>query len=144
MRAWAINCGVPLVCAFPWESVIYDRDGSLCAQAGTLTTTVQFGYHSPWITCSLNFRRRIYHLDDNQLRLPELCKKYGGSMDIRLMERDGRMMLTAQSPEINLDAIESEFGLIPLQTYLRDSRAMVQRFTQIAEKFCTQSRKKRV
>ncbi|MFH1477399.1 MAG: carbon-nitrogen hydrolase family protein [Verrucomicrobiota bacterium] len=128
MRAWAINCGVPLVCAFPWESVIYDRDGSTLAKAGSLTTTVRFGHHPSWIVCRLNFRSRIYHLDGNQNRLGGLLSRYGAKLDIRLMERDGRFMLTACADDIDLDQFEREFELVPLQEFLRASRSKNERY----------------
>ena len=124
MRNWAINCGVPLICAFPWESVIYERDGSTLAKAGSLTSTVGLGYHVPWIACTLNLKRRIYHLDENQKRLKELTDRYGSEVDVCLMERDGRMMLTICTDELDWDHIERDLGLVPLQTYLRNSRDM--------------------
>lgn len=127
MRAWALNCGVPLVCSFPWESVIYDRDGSTLAKAGSLTTTVQFGHHPLWIASTLNFRRRIYHLDFNQSHLPELRARYGAKVNILTMERDARMMLTANDDGVDLDAVEKEFALLPLQTYLREAYAANQK-----------------
>lgn len=123
MRAWAIHCGVPLVCAFPWESVLYDRDGGVIAKAGTLTTTVQFGHHPRWLAATLNFRSRIYHLDYNQERLKDLRARYGAQVDVRTMERDGRFMLTARADDVNLDAVDRELGLTPLQAYLRNARA---------------------
>jgi predicted amidohydrolase len=123
MRYWAFNCGVPLVCAFPWESVIYDRDGTLLAEAGTYTTTVKFGHHSPWIAHSLDFQSRVYHLDGNQVRLKEIAARYGGKVDIRLIVHDARMMVTVVSDDIDIDHLEQEMGLVPLQTYLRESRA---------------------
>ena len=117
MRNWAINCGVPLICAFPWESVIYDRDGSTLARAGSLTSTVRLGYHVPWVACTLNLRRRSYMLNENQERLKELMERYGSKVDVRLMERDGRMMLTICADELDWDHIERELGLVPLQTF---------------------------
>lgn len=123
MYAWAIHCGVPLVCAFPCESVIYDRDGGILAKAGSLTTTVQFGHHPRWIAATLSFRSRIYHLDYNQEHFTALRARYGATVDIRTMERDGRFMLSTRSDGVDLDALERELGLTPLQTYLRDSRA---------------------
>lgn len=122
MESWAFNCGVPLVCAFPWESVIYDRDGCLLAKAGTQTSTVKFGFHSDWIACSLDFQSRIYHLDGNQLKLKEIHAKYGGQIDVRLMVRDARMKISAVSDEVTIEQVEQEFGLVPLQKYLRESR----------------------
>ncbi|MHB9071492.1 MAG: carbon-nitrogen hydrolase family protein [Sedimentisphaerales bacterium] len=123
MQSWAFNCGVPLVCAFPWESVIYDRDGSILAKAGTETSTVRFDFHPRWIACSLNFQSRIYHLDENQNKLKDIMTRYGNKIDIRLMVWDARMMITVVSEEIDIDQIEKAFGLLPLQEYLRESRA---------------------
>ena len=122
MRAWAINCAVPMVCAFPWESVIYDRDGGVLAKAGSLTTTVQFGHHPRWIAATLNFRSRVYHLDYNQEHLKELRARYGTKVDVRTMEREGRFMITARDGDLDLDAVEHELKLTPLQAYLRKAR----------------------
>lgn len=123
MRYWAIHCGVPLVCAFPWESVIYNRDGAILAEAGTHTDTIRFGNHSPWIACNLNFQSRIYHLDENQIKLKEIAAHYGGKLDIRLMVRDARMMITVISGDIEIEQMEKDMQLVPLQKYLRESRA---------------------
>jgi predicted amidohydrolase len=123
VRAWAINCAVPLVCAFPWESVIYERDGSVLAKAGGLTTTVQFGHHPRWIAATVSFRSRVYHLDGNQERMKELCARYGALVDVRTMERDGRFMVTVRGGDVDLDDLERRLGLTPLQTYLRAARA---------------------
>ena len=122
MRFWAFSCGVPLVCAFPWESVIYDRDGTTLAVGGSETSTIRLGFHSHWIACSVNFQSRIYHLDGNQLKLKDLNKKYGRKIDIRLMVRDARMMITAMSDDIEIDQLEKDEGLVGLQKYLRESR----------------------
>ena len=123
MSNWAFNCGVPMVCAFPWESAIYDRDGSILAKAGTMTDTVRFGHHSAWIACNINFQSRVYHLDRNQDRLKKIVARYGGKVDVRLMVRDARMMITIVSDDIEIDQLEQEVGLVPLQQYLRESRA---------------------
>lgn len=122
MRGWALNCGVPLVCAFPWESVIYDRDGSVPTRAGSLTTTVRFGHHPKWIAARLDMRRRIYHLDGNQMLLEKLTARYAQELQIRLMVQDGRMMISYGAGIGDIEAIEHEFNLVPLQDYLRESR----------------------
>lgn len=123
IRNWAINCGVPLICSFPWESVIYDRDGSELVRAGTDTSTVRFGFHPAWIAATISFRSRIYHLDNNQPRLPDLIRRYGYCTDIRLMVRQGRMMITCHSDDIGIEEVERELGLTALQQYLRVSRS---------------------
>lgn len=122
MRQWAITAGVPLVCAFPWESALYDRDGSLLAVGGTKTDTVRFGHHRPWIAWTLNLQSRVYHLDFNQEKLPELAARYGGKVEVRLSVRDARFLLSAVAEEVDLDVVEQELGLVPLQDYLRASR----------------------
>ena len=126
MRNWAVNCGVPLVCSFPWESVIYDRDGSVLARAGTETSTFRLGNHPPWIACSLNLHSRVYHLDGNQACLKKLAARFGSAVDLRLMVRDGRMMITTVAADLELEKLEREMGLVPLQDYLRASRAMAE------------------
>ncbi|OHB58861.1 MAG: hypothetical protein A2Y12_00390 [Planctomycetes bacterium GWF2_42_9] len=122
MEFWAFSSGVPLICAFPWESIIYDRDGNILIQAGTRTSTVEFGFHPRWIACTLNLESRIYHLDGNQLILKELFARYGGKIDVKLMEHDGRMMITVVSEDIDIDQLEQEIHILPLQKYLRESR----------------------
>jgi predicted amidohydrolase len=124
MRSWAYNCGVPLIASFPWESVIYDRDGTTLAKGGTETSTMNLGFHNLWITSSINLNKRIYHLDKNQLKLKDISAKYGSQIDIKLLQKDGRFMLTGVSDKLTVDEVEKEFGLVPLQDYLRDSRAM--------------------
>lgn len=122
MRHWAMACGVPLVCAFPWESVVYDRDGTVLAVAGTEISTLRLGFHPPWIVCSVDFRSRIYHLDFNQDRLKELLARHGADVDVQLMVREGRMRIRAVSDDVDLDRLEQDLGLVPVQKYLRDSR----------------------
>lgn len=122
ISAWALNCGVPLVCAFPWKSVIYDRDGSILADGGTWTTTVRFGNHPAWIAHTLNMQSRIYHLDYNQAKIAEMMDRYGSGLDIRLAVEEARMQVTATSGELSIERVEREMELIPLQSYLADTR----------------------
>ena len=122
MQSWAVNCGVPLVVAFPWESVIYDRDGSILADGGTWTTTVRFGFHPAWVARDLNMQSRIYHLDYNQTKILEMGKKYGDKIDIRLMVREARMQITVLSDELDIDRLEREMQIVPLGEYLLNTR----------------------
>jgi len=69
-------------------------------------------------------QKRIYHLDTNQDKLKEIAKRYSDTLDIRLMTHDGRFMLTSVSDAVDLDQVDQEMDLIPLQKYLRDSRAL--------------------
>ncbi len=56
-----------------------------------------------------------------------MAARYGKKVDVRLMLRDGRMMITSVSEDVGLDRLEREMGLVPLQEYLRDSRARAER-----------------
>ena len=122
IAGWAMNCGVPLVCAFPWESVIYDGDGRILAEGGTWTSTVRFGYHPEWIVSDLDMQSRVFHLDENQTRLSDLYTKYGSDLDVRLMVREARMRITVRSDTLNINDVQEQFGLVPLQAYLSNSR----------------------
>ncbi len=124
---WAFNCGVPMVCAYPGEAMVYDRDGHVLAEAGTRTTTVGSGFHPQWVAHTLNLQSRIYHLDYNQDKLPALRERYGRTLNIRLLERDGRMLITVLSDALGIDQVEQAMGLLPLQTYLAETRALADR-----------------
>ncbi len=123
ISSWALTSGVPLVCAFPWEAVIYDRDGSTLAIGGSRTSTVIFGHHPLWIASDVNMQSRIYHLDGNQLKLPDIMKKYGSKIDCQLMVREARMRITMVSEDLDIDQLENEFGLVGWQKYVSDTRA---------------------
>ena len=124
VRNWALNCGVPLIGSFPWESVVYDRDGSVIVKGGTDTSTFRLGHHPAWIACDIDFRRRVYHLDKTQEKLKEISARYGAMVDVRLMVDDGRMMITSISDDMNLDQLEQEMSLVGIQEYLVKSRAL--------------------
>jgi len=124
---WALTCGVPLVCAFPWEAVIYDRDGSTMAIGGSRTATVLFGHHPPWIARELDMQSRIYHLDQNQLKLSDMMGKYGRKIDYQLMVREARVRITVRSEELDIEQLEKEFGLVGWQQYISETRAMADR-----------------
>jgi predicted amidohydrolase len=123
IQFWALSCGVPLICSSPWESVIYNRDGSVLAAAGAETSTVKFGFHPDWIACTLDYQSRIYHLDDNQLKLREIFSSCGSKIDVRLIVKDARMMITVISEDLEIEQLERKFGLVPIQQYLRQSRS---------------------
>ncbi|MCX5642029.1 MAG: carbon-nitrogen hydrolase family protein [Candidatus Omnitrophica bacterium] len=124
MQSWALTCGVPLVVSFPWESVIYDRDGSILADGGTWTSTIKSGYHPAWVAQEINMQSRIYHLDYNQLKINELGQKYGNKIDIRLIVREARFRITVLSDTLDIDQIEKEMDLLPLQRYITEGRAL--------------------
>ena len=60
--------------------------------------------------------------DFNQDRLKELLARHGADVDVQLMVREGRMRITAVSDDMDLDRLEQDLGLVPVQQYLRDSR----------------------
>jgi predicted amidohydrolase len=122
MASWALMCGVPLISTFPWESAIYDRDGSMLADGGTWTSTVRFGYHPAWICCDLDMQSRIYHLADNQEKLSEIRAKYGRKVDIRLMVREAHMLITVRDNDLCIEDLESDMRLVPLYDYIVNAR----------------------
>jgi predicted amidohydrolase len=124
---WAFNCGVPVVCAYPNDAVVYDRDGRLLAEAAARTSTVGAGFHPLWVAHTLDLQSRIYHLDYNQDKLPALRERYGRGLNLQLFERDGRFRLTVVSGELDIACIEQEMGFIPLQTYIAETRALADR-----------------
>lgn len=124
ISAWSLHCGVPLIAAFPWEAVIYDRDGNMLAEGGSWTTTIRFGFHPAWITCQLDMQSRIYHLDYNQSKITDMHARYGSKLDIRLMVKEARMLITAVSDDVSIEQVEREMELMPLQEYLVETRAL--------------------
>jgi predicted amidohydrolase len=127
---WALTCGVPLVCAFPWEAVIYDRDGGTLAIGGRRTCTVLFWHHPPWIARDLDMQSRVYHLDGNQTKLSDVMNKYGSQIDFQLMVREARVRITVASDDLDIDEVEKEFGLVGWQQYISETRAMADRTRQ--------------
>lgn len=124
MQNWALTCGVPLIVAFPWESVIYDRDGSILADGGTWTSTIKLGNHPAWIAKDINMQSRIYHLDYNQVKISELGHKYGNKIEVRLIVREARFQITVVSDTLDIDQLEKEMDLLPLQRYIMETRAL--------------------
>jgi len=68
-------------------------------------------------------RSRVYHLDGNQEKLGALAARYGSTVDVRVMVRDGRMLLSAAGGA-DIERVERELGLTPLQEYLRAGRSL--------------------
>jgi predicted amidohydrolase len=123
MQNWALTCAVPLVAAFPWESAIYDREGSILAEGGTWTPTIKLGNHPAWLVADLNMQSRIYHLDCNQAKIPDIGKRYGRKVDIKLLLREARFQLTVLADDLDIDELEREMQLLPLPRYIMETRA---------------------
>ncbi len=127
MQYWALACGVPLVAAFPWESAIYDRDGTVLAEGGTRTSTFVFGHHPPWLAAELNMQSRLYHLDFNQDKIKAIGRRYGRNVDVKLLVREARFQLTVLSEDLDIAEVEEALALIPLQRYLAEGRRAADR-----------------
>ena len=61
---------------------------------------------------------KVCHIDLNKERLDGVKEKYGSAIEIQVASAEARYLISAGSPEIELDKVFAEFGLETYQSYL--------------------------
>ena len=96
-------------------------NGRYLAKIGNDTLKVRQGYLPAWAIGDININRELFHLDDNQQQFPAIRAKYGPDVEIEVWEPEGYFLLASRRPDLPLEAVAAEFGLVTLRDYLARS-----------------------
>jgi predicted amidohydrolase len=117
LNYYALLYGKPMVLAYPAWSRIIDRDGHELAEGGHRWETLRFGFGSPVVLATINFDAVTLFADFNQEKMVEVQRCYGRRVRIRFDQPNGLFFLESRSPELTVQQVMAQFGLISRQEY---------------------------
>ena len=98
------------------SSRIYDITGQV------LTATGQF---QEWAGAALPVGKRLFEIDFHARKAREIQKKYGPKVELVWFHEDDWFTLASLDPDLTVEDLIAEFGLIPLDEYrIRAARAV--------------------
>lgn len=124
LQHWALRYGFAVVVAYGAESAVIDMNGRYLVQQGTDTFQVRARHLPPWAVADIVVNRELFHLDENQNKLPALREKYGPELEVEVLEPEGFFLLGSRNAGLSIDAIAAEFQLETLRDYLARSVKM--------------------
>jgi hypothetical protein len=117
LDAYAVLYGVPFVLAYsPWSRIL-DRDGTELAAGGYRSETLRFGFGSPVLQAVINFDAVTLFADDNQGKMRDVQGHYGRKVRIRFNQPNCLFTLESRSPDLSVNEIMREFGLVSRRDY---------------------------
>lgn len=121
LQHWALRYGFSIAVAYGAESAIIDMNGRYLLKQGPDTYQVRQKHLPPWAVADVLVNRELYHLDYNQDKFPAIREKYGPDVEIEVMEPEGFFLLASRRPELQVEAIATEFGLETNRDYIARS-----------------------
>jgi hypothetical protein len=113
----ALNYGVPFVLAYsPWSRIL-DRDGTELAAGGYRSETLRFGFGSPVLLATVNFDAVSLFADQNQEKMRDVERHYGGDVRIRFNQPNCIFTLESRSSDLTVDEVMRKFGLVSRREY---------------------------
>jgi len=76
------------------------------------------GPRDPILTRTIDLDIGLFHLDFNNVVLPQLRKRYGPEVTIRMLHEEGMFTLESNVDNMSLDDVVREFDLDPYDDYL--------------------------
>ncbi|MDP6777547.1 MAG: carbon-nitrogen hydrolase family protein [Candidatus Latescibacteria bacterium] len=122
--AWARDYGVFLVVSQSQESAIVDMCGRRLAWQGYKEPLVGNKKLVPFAFADVNTDCKAYHLDYNQEKMGEIEAKYGPGVRFFILRPEATFVMESLMDDVQVEDIETEFGLEDLWTYYDRSRAM--------------------
>ena len=89
-------------------SRIYDITGEVLAESGRF---------QPWAGAVLPLGRRLFEIDFNTAKVRAAQMKYGPKIDLKWYHEDDWFTLASLDPQLTLEDLTAEFGLVPLNEY---------------------------
>jgi predicted amidohydrolase len=89
-------------------SRIYDITGMELAASGRF---------QPWAAAALPIGKRLFEIDFHTRKAREIQLKYGDRIDLKWYHDDDWFTLASLDPELTVEQLIAEFGLIPLDDY---------------------------
>ena len=97
-------------------SRIYDISGEVMAASGMF---------QPWAQATLYLSKRLFEIDFHTGKMKQLQQRYGQRVLVQWYHDDDRFTLASLDPELSMEELIEEFGLVPLREYLvRAGRAV--------------------
>lgn len=120
LNFFAMHYSLPIVQSYPAWSRIIDLDGRELAQGGYRGETLRYGFGTPVILATINFNREAFYADINQLRMNDVQKMYGRRVRITFDQPNMLFVVESLDPDLSIQEVIREFGLVPKQAYFRD------------------------
>ncbi len=98
-----------VACSWIQPARIIDITGDEVAATGRLQA---------WVATPLNLDREVYHWDFQAEKFNALQRKYGRAIGYRIEHPEGWFVLESLTPEVTLDRVEQEFGLVTFREYM--------------------------
>ena len=90
------------------SSRIYDITGEVLAASGT---------YQQWAGAAIPLGRRLFEIDFHTDKARKIQQKYGPKVDLRWYHEDDWFTLASLDPDLTVEDLEKEFGLMPLDDY---------------------------
>jgi beta-ureidopropionase len=87
---------------------IYDISGEVLGQSGMF---------QPWADAQLHLGKRLFEIDYHTGVMREVERKYGRRVLIRWYHDEDWFTLASVDPELSVEELMAEFGLVPLRSY---------------------------
>jgi hypothetical protein len=130
----AVVYGVPFVLAYsPWSRIL-DRDGTELAAGGYRSETLRFGFGSPVLLATVNFDAVTLFADQNQEKMRDVERHYGGDVRIRFNQPNCIFTLESRSADLSVDEVMQKFGLVSRRDYFAQHDPKVRKFLGPGEK----------
>ena len=113
----AVIYGVPFVLAYSAWSRILDRDGTELVAGGYRSETLRFGFGSPVLLATVNFDAVTLFADQNQEKMRDVERHYGGDVRIRFNQPNCIFTLESRSVDLSVDDVMRQFGLVSRRDY---------------------------
>lgn len=124
---YAMRYSVPVALAYPAWSRILDRTGRELAAAGYRSETLRFGFGTPIAMATLNFDRVALYGNINQERIVDIERKYGRKVRVTFDQQNVLFFLESRAPDLTVQDLIREFGLVPFMRYVSDCEEQVRR-----------------
>lgn len=118
LKGFATRYSVPMAVSYPEWSRIIDLDGTTLAEGGYRQESLRHGAGAPVFTATLNFDREVFHLNGQAHRIVPLQEQYGPAVRVRMLHDQAAFCLESCVPDLTVDEIIAEHGLITFCDYL--------------------------
>jgi len=89
-------------------SRIYDITGEVLAASGRF---------QPWAGAALPLGKRLFEIDFHTQKAREIQRKYGDKVELKWYHEDDWFTLASIDPQLTMEELIAEFGLVPLNDY---------------------------
>ena len=118
LSSWARDYGFFMVKCTAGRGAVVDPSANTVATKGVPLELPRSGGKVTFTHAEVNTDRKTYHLDYNQVKLPEIVRKYGGDVEICIHHPEAIFTLASNLPDKRVEEIEREFELTDLRDYL--------------------------